>query len=85
MKSYVMQYKKLVDKTSNNYRKLHGEPTKRWVQLRKAYDATFRYNAKSFRRAINSIANLSEAYARVNVMSANAIRAALGIFNTRVY
>lgn len=38
MISYVIRYKKLTDKTSNNYRKMHGEPMKRWVQLFKARD-----------------------------------------------
>ena len=61
MKSYVFRYKKLMDRTPNNYRKMHGKPMKRWVQLRKLYDARATRNDENFRRAIASIINISEA------------------------
>lgn len=38
MISYVIRYKKLTDKTTNNHRKMHGEPMKRWVQLFRVRD-----------------------------------------------
>lgn len=80
MKSYVFIYKKLMDRTPNNYRKMHGKPMRRWVQLRKLYNARATRNVKAFRRAIASIKNISEAFSRVNVISPDDLRAALRMY-----
>lgn len=80
MKSYVFRYKKLMDRTPNNYRKMHGQPMRRWVQLRKLYDARATCNAKAYKRAIASIKNISEAFSRVNAISHDDLRDALGMY-----
>ena len=38
MISYTIRYKKLTDTTTNNYRKLHGIPMKRWRHIVKFRD-----------------------------------------------
>lgn len=55
MKSYVFRYKKLIDNTPNNYRKMHGKPMRRWVQLRKVYDAQATRHEKAYRRRMNDM------------------------------
>lgn len=58
MKSYVIRYKKLIDKTPNNYRKMHGEPMKRWVQLRKVCE---RRSHNPFKRLEDGLRSISRA------------------------
>lgn len=38
MRSYVIRYKKLTDENTNNYRKLHDKPMKRWRHIIKFRD-----------------------------------------------
>ena len=55
MKSYVFRYKKLMDNTPNNYRKMHGMHMRRWVQLRKVYDTQATRHGKAYKRRMDDI------------------------------
>lgn len=73
MKSYVFRYKKLVDTLPNNYRKMHGQPMKRWVQLRKVCDARATRAEKAYRCVNQRICSLTNSFARVRDTSIEAM------------
>ncbi len=75
MYNYTFRYLKLSEPTSNNYKRMHGQPMKRWKHLRKAYEDRHRRNKKAFGRMVEKISNIGEVFARTNVIFSDTIAA----------